>query len=72
MRIGDFRVWRSTTVCWGLFALFVVLTIIWQLIDVKPYANMHRDWLIGTIVFSCASAVSFIFARRARKWSNKK
>lgn len=72
MSIGDFRVWRSPAVCWWLFALFAVLTIIWQLVDVKPYPNMYRDWLIGTIVFGGASAVSFILARRARKWRSEK
>ena len=54
MKTGDFKLWRSPVVCWWLFALFCVLTVIWQIITVKPYPDMQRDWLILT--FGCGGA----------------
>ena len=47
--------------------LFGVLTICWQLVDVKPYPNMQRDYLVGTIGFGVASALFLILALRARR-----
>jgi hypothetical protein len=67
MSVGDFRLWRSPAVCWWSFALFAVLTITWQLVDVKPYPNMYRDWLVGTLVFGAAAVASFVLACRAKR-----
>jgi apolipoprotein N-acyltransferase len=67
MKIRDLRLWRSPAFFWCMFALSVSLTIIWQLVDVKPYPHMYRDWLVGTIVFGIAAVASFIFACRAKK-----
>ena len=66
MKTGDFRFWHSRIICWWLFALFAVLTIIWQLIDVKPYPHMNRDFLTGTIVLGGLTVGFFILARRAK------
>jgi hypothetical protein len=67
MKIRAFRLWRSPTFYWCLFALFVYLTIIWQLVDVKPYPDMYRDEVVGTAVFGAGALASFILACRAKR-----
>ena len=72
MSIGDFRFWRSSVVCWTLFGVFAALTTMWQLVDVKPYPHMYRDWLIGTIAWGSATGVFLIFACYTKKWRSEK
>ena len=67
MKTGTFKIWRSPLICWSLFVLFTALTIIWQLADVKPYPNMRRDYVIGTVAFVGATLVFLLLARRAAK-----
>jgi len=54
-------------VCWSLFVLFAVLDLLWQFVDVKPYPNEHRDWLIGTVVLTGGAAMFFVLALIATK-----
>ena len=64
---GDSKLWRSPIVCWWLFFLFSVLTIICQVVDVKPYPNMQRDWLINTAVSGGLALVFLILGIRANR-----
>ena len=67
MKIGNFRLWRSPAVCWWSFSLFSVLTVIWQVVDVKPYPDMQRDWLVLTSVCGIAAFVFFVLGIRATR-----
>jgi hypothetical protein len=67
MKPGTLKLWQSPTVCWSGCILFGALTFIWQVVDVKPYPNMHRDYFIGTVVFGAASLLFLFLALRARR-----
>jgi hypothetical protein len=66
MKIEDFRLWRSPAVCWWSFALFSVVTFIVQVVDVIPYPDMERDWLI-LMIGGAASSLFLLLAIRATK-----
>jgi hypothetical protein len=72
MRIRAARFWRSPSLYWCSFALFVYLTVIWQLVDVKPYPSMYRDQIVGTIVFGVGVMGSFLLACRAKRRKQEK
>lgn len=46
--------------------LFGALTLALQVVDVKPYPNMKRDYLIGTIGFGVATFLFLLLAIRGR------
>jgi hypothetical protein len=58
---------RSPIILWSVFTLSITLTVIWCLVDVKPYPGMFRDWLIGTVAFGGTAAMSFVLALRSRQ-----
>jgi hypothetical protein len=67
MKVKVSRIWRSPVICWSLCVLFTVLTIMWQLVDVKPYPGMRRDYLTGTVLFAAAAIAFLVLARRVAK-----
>ena len=67
MKTGDLRFWRSSMVCWALFSLFTVLTLIWQTVDDMPYPHKERDDLVGTIGFGGLAVGFFVLALRDKK-----
>jgi len=67
VNIGDFRLWRSSVICWCAFALFTFLTILWQVVDIKAYPHMERDWLILTVGSGTIAFLFFVLAIRATK-----
>jgi hypothetical protein len=72
MKIAASKFWRLPIFYWCLFALFVYLTVIWQLVDVKPYPNMYRDEIVGTVLFGSGALASFILACRAKRRKREK
>jgi hypothetical protein len=50
----------SPIICWSLCGLFSFLFIIYQLVDVVPYPQMKRDWVIGSLVLAGA-ALGFLW-----------
>ena len=67
MKLGTLKVWQSQAVCWSICAIFGVLTLVWQVLDVKPYPHMQRDYLIGTIGFGAAAVLFLVLAVCARR-----
>ena len=65
MRTGIRRIWRSPLICWSFFTLFFALTVLLNIVDVKPYPSMNRDLVIGTLVFAGGSLVFFVLSCRA-------
>jgi hypothetical protein len=70
MKTGDYKLWRSPLVCWWLFLLFSVLTIAFQIIDVKPYPNRERDSLINTAVCGGLAVAFLLLGIRANRQKN--
>lgn len=67
MKAGTLKVWQSPAICWSCCILFAALTLIWQVVDVKPYPNMQRDYLLGTVAFGAATVLFLFLAFRARR-----
>jgi hypothetical protein len=57
--------WRSPWVLWALFIFFAALTVAVQFVDVKPYPNMLRDYVIF-VACSGGAAVVFFYLPFAR------
>ena len=71
MRTGDFKLWRSQIVCWGLFILFsvvaTVLVIVGSREPNKSYSESElRTRLVAGIVFGVISVACLILAIRAK------
>jgi hypothetical protein len=67
MKTGALKVWHSSVICWSICVLFGVLSILWQVVTVKPYPDMERDYFIGTIAFGIGTLLFFGLALRARR-----
>jgi hypothetical protein len=71
VKIGDFKLWRSPAVCWSLFIFFCVMSVVWQIVAVKPYPNEKRDWLVGTIILGGLALLFLVLGCRAKKQKKK-
>jgi hypothetical protein len=67
MKTGDFKLWRSPAVCWWLFGLFSILSVLWQIFDIKPYPEMERDRFILTSICGVAAVLFVLLGVRATK-----
>ena len=65
MKIGNFKLWNSSAVCWWFCTLFFALFMAGQFVIVIPYENKERDALIWSLFTAGGAIVSFILARRA-------
>jgi hypothetical protein len=72
MKTGSLNVLRSPAICWSLCGLFAFLIVIWQLVDVVPYPNRYRDYVLGTVAFGGGTILFFLLARRAGKKARHK
>jgi hypothetical protein len=64
MKAGESKTLLSPAVCWSLCAFFAVLSVMWQFVDVVPYPNRNRDYILGTLALCGATALFFMMARR--------
>jgi hypothetical protein len=58
--------WRSSPICWAMFVFFAVMSVVWQFVDVKPYPNMYRDYVVGTVCLSAATGFFLVLALRSQ------
>jgi hypothetical protein len=65
MKTNDSKRRLSPAICWSLCAFFAVITILWQFVDVVPYPNMNRDYVLGTLLFSGVTVLFLLLARMA-------
>jgi amino acid transporter len=79
MRVGTFKLWRSTIVSWSLFVAFSVIsflayrgrTVRW-LARPEEIPRIQRDATIWSVVAALFALVSVFFALRAGKHRERK